>query len=408
MQDEIKRLQECILEDYRHLYADRPLRPATEEAFRQTPRHAFIRRYKVRENDAWNDVSPNNLSEHLTELYADHPLFLFHDGGRDEVSTVSQPTLVLYMLELLQVETGQRICELGAGSGWNAALLGHLAGPSGRVFSIEIIPEMQRAAEETIRRLGRSNVRIVHADGGAGYEAEAPYDRMVFTVGAYDIPAPLYSQVRTDGLLLIVLKARCGADTLYLMRKRADHFESITSLLCGFVSLTGAYRNADWAPVPLADAPDWARVRGREVDRRPFWWGGKGTQGFWWRTVGIRTFLDMTEPGFEIFSEETGGSEGGQSLFFGVWSPDRQSLALARDDQLIGYGKEEALERLLRRTHEWVDLGMPTGACRRLRTYPAGSAVRTGRNEWITERDHSQFVWSLDEGEDPDEPQENS
>src|SRR5262245_60881794 len=116
------------------------------------------------------------------------------------------------MLDLLQVQPGQTILELGTGSGWNAALLGPLVGPSGNVYSVEILAELGRRAAQTVAELGIANVRVIPGEGGDGYAAGAPFDRIACTAGAYDLPGAFYEQLKPGGLLLTVIKNPGGGD----------------------------------------------------------------------------------------------------------------------------------------------------------------------------------------------------
>lgn len=125
-----------------------------------------------------------NLEQHLAALYADRPLVLSGEDDGNILSTIWQPSFVLRMLDMLQLKPGQTVFELGAGSGWNAALMGHLVGSEGRVFSLEIIPEVARTAAETVHTVGISNVSIVAADGGDGYAAH-------LTIGRSSLLVPL-------------------------------------------------------------------------------------------------------------------------------------------------------------------------------------------------------------------------
>jgi protein-L-isoaspartate(D-aspartate) O-methyltransferase len=393
--DVAARLQRQLLEQSRQIYHDTPISDATAEAYLATPRHLFVGRYREWGSRQWHDVDAGNLEHHLAALYANRPLVLSGEDDDDIPSTISQPSFVLRMLDLLQLAPGQRVFELGAGSGWNAALMAKLVGPTGHVYSVEIIPEVAAAAATALERLGIDNVSVIEADGGEGYAAAAPYDRAIFTAGAYDLPRAFHEQVGPGGLLLMVIKSEGGGDSLFLLQRAADHFESRDSMPCGFVQLRGRHQIATLGPVSIETLPAWTELRDEEVSRTPFWWGGKGKEGTVWRTLGIRSFLGITEPAFRAFQTGKADTSGHAEQCFGLWLPADRSLVVARDDVLIAYGNAVAKDRLLERVRQWVDLGMPTAASFALRVYPVAAPVTAGKNEWLVRRSDSTFVWSL-------------
>jgi protein-L-isoaspartate(D-aspartate) O-methyltransferase len=393
--DQYLKYQKQLLEASRSMFIEDPLSQATEKAFLETPRHLFVKRYRLEASAEWCEVNESNLEQHLPILYRNHALTLLGDTDDSIRSTISQPSLVLYMLDLLKLEPGQKVFELGAGSGWNAALMGHIVGLEGRVYSLEIIPEMVKTASEAIASLGIKNVEIIQGDGGGGYATGAPFDRAVFTAGSYDVPRHFYEQVKNGGLLLIVIKNEGGGDCLFLLRKAEDHFESITALPCGFISMTGRYSIDSLDPVALETLPEWAELKEREISRRPFWWGGKGL-GFIWRTLSIRSFLSIIEPLFKTFKVSKTEKRGFDEHFFGLWDKENLSLVVAREDQLIAYGNSGAEERLMRQIHNWCDLGMPGAVSFKLKTYPIDAPLSAGDKQWIVRRRESQFLWSLE------------
>ncbi|WP_408097040.1 protein-L-isoaspartate O-methyltransferase family protein [Peredibacter sp. HCB2-198] len=200
------------------------LSPEIAEAYRKSPRHLFIQ---------------ENYS--IEEMYADYPLGIYQDDKF--VSTISQPSFVLLMLDMLDLHPGQKVIELGAGSGWNAALMSHLVGPTGKVVSLEIIPDLARATQANIKKMNLPNLEILLADGAEGYEPEAPYDRGIFTAGASDLPRAFHEQIKVGGKLLFVLKGFRYSDQLLLLEKKEDHFESIDTLACSFVPMKGQYES---------------------------------------------------------------------------------------------------------------------------------------------------------------------
>jgi protein-L-isoaspartate(D-aspartate) O-methyltransferase len=395
--DLVEKYQRQLLELARFVYQKTPITDATQRAFLATPRHLFVKRYREGGSPIWHDLTSDNLQEHIAALYADHPLTLFGEEDQDRtLSTISQPSFVLHMLDMLQLQPGQKVFELGAGSGWNAALMGYLVGPEGHVYSIDILPEIASAAQETIVNFGLQNVTVLSGEGGEGYAPGAPYDRVFFTAGSYDIPRAFYEQIRDQGLLLIGLKSPGCGDNLFLFRKVADHFESIEAMPCGWLQLRGKYQIQELAAVPAESLAEWSDLQDKIVATAPFWWGGMAaTDAFGLRTLAIRSFLAITEPLFRTFKIEKSGSHTREEQYFGLWDSVHHSLVLVKDDALISYGNRAALEQLMQRVRQWIDLGMPIAACFKVAAYRGDHPVSAGKNQWLVKRHESQFLWSL-------------
>ncbi len=369
---------------------------ALQTAFMDIPRHHFVQRYRLAHSAHWHDVHNDNLEQHLAALYQDRPVIL--DGEDNNVrSTISQPGLVMKMLNMLRVEPGHRIVEIGTASGWNAALLGRLAGNEGRVFTVEIIPELALRARNAIAAIGIDNVTVVEGDGGLGCALGAPYDRVIFTVGAYDIPKIFYSQVAEGGLLLMVLKHRGGGDTLHVFRKQDSCFESIESLPCGFVPLTGEYRMPEMDPITLEEIPYWKLIKDNIVERRPFWWGGQKGSGphfFTWKTMGFRALLSIVMPDkYEVFA--VGDKLNPADMYFGLCDSKAQSVVVIGNDTLTTYGSHAAGTMLRTAIAQWVALGMPGGANFELSAFPVEEHITPGEQQWLTRRRDTQYLWQL-------------
>lgn len=395
LQEPVRKYQSQLLAQARRALYKNPLSLATEKAFLETPRHAFVSRYREWGTRVWHEINPGNLNEHLAMLYASRVLIIFGENDEDIPSTISEPIFVLRMLDMLRLEPGHRVFELGAGSGWNAALMGSIVGPGGHVFSLEIIPELAQRASKTIKTLGIETVSIIEADGGDGYAPGAPYDRATFTAGTYDLPRAFHEQIKQDGLLLVVIKSEGGGDTLFILRKVGDHFESMDSMQCGFVSMAGKYRVDGCDPIELETISEWEALKHQELSRTPFWWGGKGKDSFAWRTLGIRSFLGITEPLYQAFKTRKTKEMPYEEHYFGLWDKSGSSLVLAKDDCLISYGNIGARERLIQDIEHWVHLGMPTPSSLALRIYPIDFSLAAGTNQWLVKRAESQFLWSL-------------
>jgi protein-L-isoaspartate(D-aspartate) O-methyltransferase len=146
------------------------------EAMRQVPRHLFV---------------PAHMN---SQAYGDHALPI----GAEQ--TISQPYVVARMTELLKVEPGHSVLEVGTGSGYQTAILSKLAK---RVFSLERISDLAHKAIDRMRSLGLDNVKIQTFDGTVGWSDMAPFDRILVTAGAPKAPQPLLEQLRPGGRLLI-------------------------------------------------------------------------------------------------------------------------------------------------------------------------------------------------------------
>jgi protein-L-isoaspartate(D-aspartate) O-methyltransferase len=169
--------------------------PALLAAFRAVPREAF--------------VSP----EQASRCYGDHPLPI-GDG-----QTISQPYIVALMIDSAGVGLGDQVLEVGAGSGYAAALLGHVAD---RVVAIERHAALAEQAAERIERLGYGNVRIIHGDGSLGAAGDAPFDVILVSAGGPQVPDELIAQLKPGGRLVMPVGGARWFQTLVKLTKRED------------------------------------------------------------------------------------------------------------------------------------------------------------------------------------------
>lgn len=163
--------------------------------------------------------------------YADRPLPI------GEGQTISQPYIVALMTELLELEAGDKVLEVGTGSGYQAAVASHLADS---VFTIEIIPDLAEQATNRLRDLGYSDVVVKQADGYDGWPEHAPFDGIVVTAAAGHIPPPLVEQLDPGGRMVIPVGGQFQVQQLVLVEKRPDGSVTTRSLLpVRFVPLVG-------------------------------------------------------------------------------------------------------------------------------------------------------------------------
>lgn len=202
------------------ILARQNLTPPVEAALRRVERHRFV---------------PNAP---LTDAYEEKAVIThtFRDGTH--LSCASGPSIVAGMLNALDLQPGQRIMEIGAGTGYNAALLATLAGADGQVTTIDINADVTADARRNLASTGFNHTRVITRDGAEGAAEFAPYDRIIVTVGAWDIPQAWWDQLVPGGRLVLPLRWR-GTTRAVAFVKREDHWESDWMFLCGFVPMLG-------------------------------------------------------------------------------------------------------------------------------------------------------------------------
>lgn len=165
----------------------------------------------------------------LAQAYADHPLPIGYG------QTISQPYIVAVMTELAEVKRGDRVLEIGTGSGYQAAILAAL---TDQVYSVEIIPQLAESAAERLKRLGYTSVSVKNADGYNGWQEYAPFDAILVTCAPDHIPPPLIAQLKDGGRMVIPVGPVGGFQTLWRVIKRGEQIttENIMGVL--FVPLT--------------------------------------------------------------------------------------------------------------------------------------------------------------------------
>ena len=142
--------------------------------------------------------------------YSDNPLPIGHQ------QTISQPYIVAYMTEHLQVSKSHNVLEIGTGSGYQAAILAELAH---HVFTIEIIPKLAESAEKVLMELGYENITVRTGDGYKGWPEEAPFDRIMVTAAPNEIPEKLVEQLAPNGRMILPVGGSIFAQYLWLVQK---------------------------------------------------------------------------------------------------------------------------------------------------------------------------------------------
>ena len=193
--------------------------PKIIEAFEKISRHDFVT--KTYYNSAYIDVALPTLKD----------------------STISQPSTVAIMTEALNPKEGEKILEIGTGSGWQASLLAYCVGEKGKVVTIEYDKDLIEFAKDNIRKTGLKNIEVVFTDGSAGYEKEAPYDKIIFTCAVPSIPKPILNQLKIGGRILAPVGPTYEQRMVAIDRTGKDDFKEseIEPISFIFVKLKGKY-----------------------------------------------------------------------------------------------------------------------------------------------------------------------
>jgi protein-L-isoaspartate(D-aspartate) O-methyltransferase len=214
-----------------------------EEAFLAVPRHVFL-----------PDMP-------LEKVYADEAIPIKREPDGTVLSSSSQPSMMALMLRQLRLRPGDNVLEIGTGTGYNAAIMQYIVGDTGSVTSVELDKEL--AAEARIHlqhaRVG-NNVTVVDADGAMGYAPRASYDRIIATVGIWDVPPAWIKQLKPSGILVAPLWIEGGQVSAAFTLQPDGSLYSPRNLPCGFITLRGiaagpnVYRRVSSSALTLASS----------------------------------------------------------------------------------------------------------------------------------------------------------
>lgn len=373
--------------------------PAVEAAFRAVQRHHFLPEV---------DLERAYQDDAIGTRYA----------GEQPISSSSQPSIMAIMLEQLGLLPGQRVLEIGAGTGYNAALMAHLVGPGGHVTALDIDQDIIDDAGRHLAAAGVAGVELVTADGVQGWPPRAPYDRIILTASAHDIAPAWLAQLVPDGRLVLPLKIGGGWQASVALVGMGDHWESISAAACGFMPLRGSSAGGDpWRLLHVRPGLSLLRRAGYDTDLEhffgllngphtahdlPFSAPSYGALDFW---------LGLYESDFCVVSAESvwagrvprlWGQRGTLHIAPGIYDGVGLALLLKAPSstgqdtaglRVWAYGAAESLvKRLARQVAAWEAKGSPGIAALWLRVYPAGYALPPQPGVWVISRPWSTLV----------------
>lgn len=341
-------------------------REETLSAFRKVPRHLFL-----------PDVD-------LDRVYNGSAIPTRYNEKGDPISSSSEVAIMALMLDALRLERGQRVLEIGAGTGYNAAILAELVDVD-NVVTVELDPEIAEEARAHLRAAGYDRLRVETVDGWMGWSDCAPYGRIELTAATSDISPHWLDQLEDGGILVAPLLLRPNAQALVAFRKRGETLESVSVFPGGFMALRGVGGTSFQAH----EVGPWRITSSRALDdehllallqetpslelAEPASWSDLAMLA-----IADENSLTLSRKGSPAFSNGI-VAEDGRSLALVEWTGGVLSPRLL----VISYGGPEALEQLRRRIAEvrgrtWRGLrivAVPTGDAR-----PEGDVVFVREN----------------------------
>jgi protein-L-isoaspartate(D-aspartate) O-methyltransferase len=335
-----------------------------EQAFRRVLRHRYIegwyRLEAARLQAVWHRVDfdrENPDPEGLRTVYSDRSLVTRVDGYLPTASS-SQPSVMSTMLELLAVEPGMRILEIGTGTGYNSALLAELVEDPARVFTIEVQEDVARSAREALAREGYAGIHVLQADAVQGAREGAPYARIEATVGCPDISPRWLEQLAPEGIMLLPLQhghihplVRITADSKSIGWARGAAVEH-----SAFMSIQGEMASANpWQSYLIAGLPD----KPAHQDPLPIPLPSLA--------AGQDPLVDVSYRALYFFLTLSSRELWRTNEGFGVADPSGSATALVTSSGLLSFHRDDGAshaahlrKRLVALLRIWDDLGRPT------------------------------------------------
>ena len=205
------------------------------EAFLAVPRHVFL---------------PQDCA---AQAYEDTAIAIKSDAAGLPVSASSQPAMMAIMLDQLGLDVGQRVLEIGTGTGYNAALIAQIVGESGAVVTIDVEPDLVEKAAASLAAAGFAGVTVVCGDGADGVPGQAPYDRIIVTAGVWDLAPQWLAQLGAGGRIVAPISVR-GIQLSVAFEPAETHWVARSARRCSFIRMTGFSAGPE-ALVPLGPQP---------------------------------------------------------------------------------------------------------------------------------------------------------
>jgi len=380
VQKRIRELLDAYVDDVK---ARAPIKSeAVERAFRRVERHRLLEHFRTYDDDRkWDReiwLNPVRLStEHLRMIYSDSALFTRVTEGTP-TSSASQPTLVAQMLDLLDLAPGQRVLEVGAGTGYNAALMQEIVGEAGQVTTIDIQEDVVAQTRRLLQAARYGRIEVIARDGALGCPENGPYDRIIATVGCPDISPSWTDQLSEGGFMLIPLQhGGEGFCPLTRIWKEGERVQGEFAGFSGFMSVQGELASQQRLSIPDQEQA----TAGRSATERPL----PKPLSSWCDLEELERRLKLLALGLFLGIADS-------RVYWrpaGCWLAERgRGACLVGRDKVDVYGDPSLYDELMELCERWQRLGCPGLNDWTLEFFPrdAGESAAEGENTWLIPR----------------------
>jgi len=370
--------------------------PAFAAAFRRWPRYRFVQRYTVLHR-AWYDVARGQVLPHLQRLFGDGPICIKDDDSEGCLRVLSQlpaPATMARFIQLLKLRPGDRVLEVGSGSGWLLAMIADIVGPSGKVVGIEIDPEIVGQARRHLDETGLNNVEIVTGDAAVSVPEGDRYNRVVISAIINDLPRTVFSAAADDAILVAPAGTPGRTGRLYGWSRHGNVFRAMASVSSSCPPLLGRLAVPDPglpnpAKLPFADL-----LRTPALHRAPCF-AAQATKEQ--RLVVMNDFCSFLGVRFgRAWSWWVAGEQPGESRqFVGHYDRRSSSVGVLTAEGFEGYGADAAWKQIHAAWNEWLAVGRPSLSKYMLDIHPADARPAASSTCWVHQHRDSVFVWRL-------------
>jgi protein-L-isoaspartate(D-aspartate) O-methyltransferase len=379
-----------------------------KSAFFDTPRHHFVKRFRRVGETVEVPVRDSDNIEDLELIYKNQPLMYVDDGGLIYEASNSEPAFIFHLLCLMNIRKGDRVLEIGCGTGWLLAILSRLVGSSGEVVGVEILRHLADEARSNLEKAGVQNYQIIAGDGANVLKGStsAKFDKVIVTASVGDVSTSFYDAVNENGILVLPLRNRGLAEEVLVLEKKNDHFRSRHLRVCKFVRMTGADRlRAGTGLVPVDQSPFWSHYTKAPIRETAYSLSPEAGNDMM-ALLPLSSFLSKTENRFRAYQIGPFPKIAGLSTAtFGDW----ETIALGIEDRksasaciwhkriLKEYCSGTAARTFERSVQEWLSFGSPSGADFDVKIFPAGAVdpEMLAPGSWREDRGDSTFFWTL-------------